>query len=62
MITVDIIGILRAVGKAVLFFLMYFISYGFAKVTLNKDSKTWERVLGIVEIILFIVFALLMFY
>ena len=62
MITVDVIGILRAVGKAVLFFVMYFITYGFAKETLGKDSKRWERVFGILEIIIFIVYTLLVFY
>ena len=62
MITVDIIGILKAFARALLFFAMYFITYGFAKVTLNKDSKTWERVFGILEIIIFVIFALLMFY
>ena len=51
-ITIDLVRVGNALAQMIGLFGLEFIAFGFAKATLNKQSKMWERILGIIEIVL----------
>lgn len=55
MITIDIAHFARTFAKIVLILVCEFIVYGFVLITFDSDSEPWERAIGTIEIVLFIV-------
>lgn len=51
-VTIDITRVGGAIAQMLMLFVLEFIAFGFAKITLDKQSKVWERVIGIIEILL----------
>ena len=51
-ITIDLVRVGYALAQMIALFGLEFIAFGFAKATLNKQSKMWERIFGIIEIML----------
>ena len=61
-ITIDLARVGSAIAKMLMLFMLEFIAFGFAKVTLTKQSKLWERMFGIVEIVLVLTVIFLWYY
>lgn len=61
-ITIDLARVGSAIAKMFMLFTLEFIAFGFAKVTLTKQSKLWERIFGIVEIVLVLIVIFLWCY
>lgn len=61
-ITIDLARVGRAIAQMFMLFTLEFITFGFARATLTKQSKLWERIFGIVEIVLFLIIIFLWCY
>ena len=61
MIAIDFARVGKAICGALLFLFMTFIAYGFAEICRTSDDK-FEKVISIVEIVLYCIFAIVIFY
>ena len=61
-ITIDLARVGRAIAQMLMLFTLEFIAFGFARATLTKQSKLWERIFGIIEITLVLIIIFLWYY
>ena len=61
-VTIDLVKVGSAIAQMLMLFVLEIIALGFVKVTLNKQSKVWERIVGSIEIVLVLIIIFLWFY